>query len=152
MRVQAALRRLIPGVVVLLLSLTLCGWGMWTLQRNWSFVAAARSGNIGQVQADLDRGMDPNTVSQIGGITALRMAISGGHASTARLLLDRGADPTGGLDQAIVKGDSGLVKLLISRGANVNVRYVTGATPLRAAEETKNRGIIKLLKAAGARE
>lgn len=146
------MRRLLLPIGLPLLVVALLGYWLWTLQRNWGFVSAAEQGNVARVRADLDNGINPDVYSHIGGMTALRMAIFGGHADVVRLLLDRGANPTSGLSQAISKGRPDMVKMLIDKGAAVNLRYRYGGSPLRQAKETKNHDVIRLLVSAGARE
>lgn len=146
------MRRLLLPVGLPLLVVALLGYWLWTLQRNWGFVSAAEQGNVAQVRAGLDSGINADVYSHIGGMTALRMAIFGGHPDVVQLLLDRGANPTGGLSQAISKGRPDLVKMLIDKGAAVSIHYKAGGSPLRQAKGTKNHDVIRLLKSAGARE
>ncbi len=57
------------------------------------FWTAARNGKIEQVKSHLDAGMDPN-VRFPGGMTALSAACWRGHTEVAKLLMERGADPS----------------------------------------------------------
>jgi ankyrin repeat protein len=63
--------------------------------------------------------------------------VSGRHAEVVKLLLDRDPGPTGResalLDDAVLKGDAAMVRMLADRGANVNARSLGGSTPLHDA-------------------
>lgn len=59
---------------------------------NDEFFAAARRGDVAAVKAFLDKGGDVNTKNQYGA-TALSYAADKGHTELVRLLLERGADP-----------------------------------------------------------
>lgn len=125
---------------------------IYNMESQWVFVNAARQGNINKVRSDLNKGANPNGVSLIGGITPLRMAISGGHLDVIHLLLQHGADPTDGLHQAIVCNRLDLVQLLITKGANVNAKAGYNKSPLQTAKEYGNKQIVHLLEASGSRE
>jgi ankyrin repeat protein len=99
----------------------------------------------------LDRGMGPDTVSYIGGIRAISMAAYGGKTDVVRLLLERGANPTYGLPQAVMKNRADIVRLLLAHGADVQHWRDYQASPLQFAQECGNAEIVGLLKAAGAR-
>lgn len=59
---------------------------------NEEFFAAARKGDAAAVKAFLDKGVDVNAKSNYGA-TALSFACDKGHTEVVRLLLERGADP-----------------------------------------------------------
>jgi ankyrin repeat protein len=59
---------------------------------NDEFFAAARKGDVAAVKAFLDKGVDVNAKTQYGA-TALSYACDKGHTEVVRLLLERGADP-----------------------------------------------------------
>ena len=70
------------------------------------------------------------------GTTALVVAAHSGQAAVAQLLIGQGADVNdtragySALHAAVLRGDIGLVKSLLARGANPNVRLTKG-TPVR---------------------
>jgi ankyrin repeat protein len=87
---------------------------------------AAYKGRLDAVRLLLDRGADPNLVSDA---TPLINAAEGGHVDIVSLLLDRGANIdqiTQGRQNALIrasgKGHLEVVKLLVARGADVNAR------------------------------
>lgn len=99
------------------------------------------------------------------GVTPLGLAIGYGQVKTAQLLLDRGADvetmadhanPNGngntapGLEVAIVKNNRAMVKLLLERKANPNIKVYNGWTPLIAAAAAGQKELVELLLANGA--
>jgi quinoprotein dehydrogenase-associated probable ABC transporter substrate-binding protein len=59
--------------------------------------------------------------------------------------LAAGADPNEELDAALIANDPQRVKLLLSKGANVNKRDAQGYTPLTSAARQRYTDIIKLL-------
>jgi ankyrin repeat protein len=88
--------------------------------------AAAYKGRLDAVRLLLDRGADPNLVSDAG---PLINAAEGGHVDIVSLLLDRGAiidqivpGNQNALIRASGKGRMEVVKLLVARGADVNAR------------------------------
>src|SRR5688572_1391149 len=60
--------------------------------QNDEFFAAARKGDAAAVKAFLDKGTDVNAKTQYGA-TALAYACDKGHVEVVKLLLERGADP-----------------------------------------------------------
>jgi ankyrin repeat protein len=59
---------------------------------NEAFFAAARKGDVAAVKAFLDKGIDVNAKTHYGA-TALAYACDKGHTELVKLLLERGADP-----------------------------------------------------------
>jgi ankyrin repeat protein len=59
---------------------------------NEAFFAAARKGDVAAVKAFLDKGVDVNAKTQYGA-TALAYACDKGHTELVKLLLERGANP-----------------------------------------------------------
>ena len=116
--------------------------------------SAAYLGDVDQLARHLDDGADPGDRSS--GVDLLAWAAFGGAATTARLLLERGADAnTGALHFAAGGTRLELVRLLLEAGADVDRRDPgTGRTPLHAAVAAGPDGdapeIVKVLLAAGA--
>jgi len=96
---------------------------------------AARVGDVESARLLLKAGADAND-SQPDGVSALVLAAHSGHGNVGALLLEHGAEPnalTSGytaLHAAILRSDLNLVKALLARGANPNLRMTKG-TPLR---------------------
>jgi ankyrin repeat protein len=104
---------------------------------NTSIVLSAPE-NVALVKVLLDRGADTNA-RNINGETALLLAIRERCTDTVKLLLDKGADanvvaegasPGTPLTTAVTFGKVWLVKLLLAKGANVNLSDRTGCAPL----------------------
>jgi ankyrin repeat protein len=95
----------------------------------------ARVGDVESARLLLKAGADAND-SQPDGVSALVLAAHSGNGQVAALLLEHGADPNGfgsgytALHAAILRSDLNLVKALLARGANPDVRMTKG-TPMR---------------------
>ena len=69
------------------------------------------------------------------GASALVVAAHSGHGSFAQMLLERGADPNAAgagyaaLHAAVLRGDVGLVKALLAKGAKADKQDKNGWTP-----------------------
>jgi ankyrin repeat protein len=116
--------------------------------------AAAYLDDVEQLTRELDSGApldDPVT-----GVDLLFWAASGGASGTARLLLDRGAEPDGGaLSAAARRADLELVRVLVAAGADVDRRDPeTGRAPLHDAVAAGPDGaapaVVRALLEAGA--
>ena len=90
-------------------------------------MTAARTGTLPIVQAILDHGADVNAATAETRSTALMWALAAPHRDIARLLLDRGADPTRAttpgftpLMFAARNGDIEMADALIAAGVDVN--------------------------------
>ena len=96
---------------------------------------AARAGDEQSATLLLKAGADPND-SQPDGVTALVLAVHSANGGVAARLLEHGADPNAlssgytALHAAILRSDLNLVKALLGRGANPNLRMTKG-TPMR---------------------
>jgi ankyrin repeat protein len=116
--------------------------------------SAAYMDDAAELGRQLDGGLgltDPAT-----GVDLLWWAALGGAGTTAKLLLDRGADADGGALHAAAEGAwLGLVRMLLDAGADVNRRDPdTGRTPLHVAvaagPERDAPEIVRVLLDAGA--
>ena len=92
------------------------------------------------------------------GWTALMVAVASGDQATALDLMGRGADVNAktedgqtALMKAVEVGQAGIVELLIEKGADVNARDGKKQTALKIAKKRKNKEIVKMLQAAGAK-
>lgn len=118
------------------------------------FFQAIRRDDASTIQALVQRGMDPNTPNETG-ITAIHYAIqlesfraANALAAAPGLALDKsnehGETP---LMMAALKGQLGLVRQLLDRGAGVNK---TGWTALHYAAAGPDPALVKLLLDKGA--
>lgn len=64
--------------------------------------------------------------------------------------LQEGGDLDGELYNAVVGNDADRVRLLIGKGANVNMRHANGRSPLDAAAHGRHASLIEILADAGA--
>src|SRR5688572_1336842 len=100
---------------------------------------AARSGDVESASLLLDAGADANDRLP-DGTSALVFAAYCGSTDVGTLLLDKGADPNDAgigytaLHAAILKSDVRLVRALLARGADPNIR-MTKSTPKRRDSE-----------------
>jgi ankyrin repeat protein len=96
---------------------------------------AARVGDVESAKLLLKAGADAND-AQPDGTSALVLAAHSGNGGVAALLLEQGADPNAAgsgyaaLHAAVLRSDLTLVKALLARGANPNLRMTKG-TPMR---------------------
>ncbi|KAI0550624.1 hypothetical protein F4679DRAFT_542036 [Xylaria curta] len=120
--------------------------------------------------AIIEAGVDVNAIDRITGIPALHQHIASGSHDTAIALIKAGADPNVYKDSqtsiskaywasfsvqdnsskiplhlAIQKGDLDIVKALLNRGSQTNIRDSTGRTPLMYALEAQNLPVIEVL-------
>ena len=134
---------------------------------------AARHNDADSARLLLDAGAQVNEKAADGN-TPLVLAAMSGHGQFASFLLDRGADPNAAgagytaLHAAVLRADPALVKALLAKGANPNVRMTQGspvprqtyqfdlmaqdigATPYALAAKFVEPEILRILVAAGA--
>lgn len=132
---------------------------------------AAASGNEDIVESLVNSGEDINVIGP-NGETILGRAVTNGHVSITRLLLENGADPnTKTLDgwtecdrgsgetplvQAVIAGHVEIVTLLLEAGADTNVRNRNNMTALyvgvcsNGGDVIKAGSIVEMLLAKGA--
>jgi ankyrin repeat protein len=133
-----------PGVVPLLLE----------LGAPVDAASAAYMDDAAELGRQLDDGAE--LTDRASGVDLLTWAAYGGAGTTAKLLLDRGADADGGaLHAAARNARLELVRMLLEAGADVNRRdRHAGRTPLHAAVAAGPDGdapeIVRLLLTAGA--
>uniref|UniRef100_A0A8B9CLQ1 Ankyrin 2 n=1 Tax=Anser brachyrhynchus TaxID=132585 RepID=A0A8B9CLQ1_9AVES len=125
---------------------------------NFSFLRAARAGNLDKVVEYLKSGIDINTCNQ-NGLNALHLAAKEGHVGLVQELLERGS----AVDSATKKGNTALhiaslagqaevVKVLVKEGANINAQSQNGFTPLYMAAQENHIEVVKYLLENGANQ
>ncbi|MDM1348908.1 ankyrin repeat domain-containing protein [Myroides marinus] len=130
---------------------------------NSPFLYAGAEGNLEIVQLSLKHGADFTVFNRYNG-SALIPAAEKGHIDVVKLLVNYPGYPIDhvnrlgwtALMEAIVLSDGGflhtnIVDELIKGGVNVNIPDADGITPLQHAQKRNYQGMIKLLKAAGAK-
>lgn len=106
------------GGLTILVVVIIAGRALWTTSKDIALVQAARRNDIPGVRAELARGTRVDAKWK--GMTALGWAVYDGHADLVSLLLDRGANPTPALYQAVVTNRGDMVALLIRAGGNAD--------------------------------
>jgi ankyrin repeat protein len=122
--------------------------------RNSPLIVAAAGGYVDTVKLLLDHGAKVQPGGE-GAENALTAAAESGHIAVVVLLLDRGApmearNATYSTALLMATGQLEMMRLLIARGANVNVRNKYGNAPLNAAAYAGNAEAVQLLLAHGA--
>ncbi|MCS7474048.1 ankyrin repeat domain-containing protein [Myroides odoratimimus] len=130
---------------------------------NSPFLYAGAEGNLEIVQEALKYGADFTVFNRYNG-SALIPAAEKGHLEVVKLLVNYPNYPIDHVNrlgwtvlmEAIVLSNGGavhtsIVDELIKGGVNVNIPDADGITPLQHAQKRNYTGMVKLLKAAGAK-
>jgi len=123
---------------------------------NVALVEAAQKGDVDEVMALLNEGVDVNAVVRGDG-TALLVAARHGRTDLVRLLLDRGADANIGVEgdgnpliMAASRGHRDIVTMLLDRGADVNAAVPGDGNALIMAGRHGQLDLVTLLLDRGA--
>ena len=122
-----------------------------------AYLAAVERGDIRSAMAQLDAGVDIDSMTADGD-SALANAVYQGHGLLAAHLIERGADPNFANKQigdtvlmwAAVSGNLRITDLLLRSGANVNAENKMGYRALYRAASKGHVEIVKMLLVAGA--
>jgi len=104
-----------------------------------ALLIAARHGDVESARLLISAGADVNDTAP-DGTSVLVFAAHSGHGAFAIYLLDQGADPSAegsgysALHAAVLRRDIGLIRALLTRGANPNATLKRG-TPMRRASK-----------------
>lgn len=116
---------------------------------------AITNNDVASVRNWLKDGVDPNSQSEIEGVSVLSHAVGGGNLQIVRLLLDKGATPDGfpreaqsPLHWAVSTGKPEVARLLLEKGANPHVRDDAGHDVLEMAIRYDKPELVELLLAA----
>ena len=119
--------------------------------------AAAQKGNLEVVDCLLGMGCDPNCLGC--GVPPLHVACMFGNLAVVKRLLqaptidldiEGGPQKSSAVGICSQTGEEECLKLLIQKGANVNKKGVTGATPLHLGAWFGKKGCVNMLLEAGA--
>jgi len=148
---QSALKMIGAAVMAILVSASV-------LVSDVTVIEAARSGNLDEIRALVQKGADVNA-SEGDGMTALHWAAEGNHAEAASILLYAGArldarTRIGAYTPLLVAsrvGNAEVLEVLLEAGADVHYRTTTGEmTALHFAAAAGNPRAVELLLDHGA--
>jgi len=126
----------------------------YAVQEQRALIDAVAAGDRTQVEALLQKGVNPNGIPELWGRSALLQGVMRGDVELVRLLLDAGADPdlkSAGftpLGQAALRGHARIAELLLKAGANPDIKSNDGNTPLIAAASMNRVTVIQVLMRA----
>lgn len=119
-------------------------------QGQTALMAAAKSGDVQAVKALLSAGADAQAKDSTG-MSPLAAAVLAGQSEATGLLAERAAGTLDDVLQlAAVKGHTGVISVLIDRGANPLSTSADGRTPMMFAAEYGHMEAVKLLRQRGA--
>jgi ankyrin repeat protein len=132
-----------------------------TVSSRWGYpvsLYACWSGNPAVLELLLAHGANPNVDDE--GWSLLHYEIWAGDVRMAKVLLDKGANPNytavpgceSPLQLAAKLGRQAQVELLITRGADPNLKDDNGQTPLSLAKEKGYGEIVEFLRQHGAKD
>ena len=123
-----------------------------TGKSGWSLLHfASQGGNVAIIETTLSKGLDINIKDICGsGVTPLPVAIAFKNLEAVNYLLDKGADPfvankvsgVNSLHLATVQGDIEIIKAILSRGFDINIKCSEGLTSLMIAAFTKKVTVV----------
>ncbi|MBL4588131.1 ankyrin repeat domain-containing protein [Candidatus Babeliales bacterium] len=115
---------------------------------------AAEKGNIGEANALLAKGANPNLQNKDGN-TPLHLATVKGYNKVLSTLFENGANPNmqnkyGNvpLHFAVINEQTFSVNLFIKYGANLSIQNYSGVTPLEKAKQRLLKDIVRILEEA----
>jgi ankyrin repeat protein len=120
---------------------------------------AAALGKVDLLEKEVDQNSELVSAWSHDGFTLLHLAAFFGHEDAVRFLLDHDADvslvsrsPMGvtPLHSAVAGDHAAVARLLVERGADVNVRQRGGWTPLHSAAANGDRELVEFLLTRGA--
>lgn len=119
-----------------------------TGQSGWSLLHfASHGGNVAIIETILSKGLDIDIKDNYGqDVTPLAVAVLFKNLEALNCLLNKGADPfvennvssVNSLHLAAIGGDIDIIKAILSRGFDINIRSTEGLTSLMLAAYTKN--------------
>jgi len=142
----------IPALVLLAVGLLACA-GPAAADKNDDLLLAAFIGKVEDAERLLSEGADINVKATDDGATPLIIAVQRDHTGLVRLLLGRGAkvNVTDDMGQTAVMyaTNDAIARMLLEKGADVNVKDADGATLLMRAARQGRVDVVRLLLARG---
>ena len=130
------------------------------IKKTFTFHEAIVCGMIETVKDFLKDNQGVVNTYSADGFTPLSLAAFFERTEIAKLLLEKGADPTlhatnpskvNALHSAVARSNYELSKLLVDAGVNVNATQTQNVTPLHSAAHNGNLQLVKLLVENGAK-
>ena len=122
--------------------------------RDQVLLTAAKVGDVPLLRKLLDEGIDVNAINDNGN-TALHQPAAYAHAQSLRMMLRNGAlidsrTSSSGSTPLFYVAKVGLARILLDRGADINITNNFGITPLIVAAKSNREAIVQLLLKNGA--
>ena len=144
------IHNIIKAILIAAISFAIFGCGKGVISPS-DLIEYAKRGNIAKVKTAVDADKSLANLKRDDGVPLIAFAATNGHSDIVAYLLDMGAIDLGNsLHWAVEQEHLDVIKLLLNRKADVNLKGSLQQTPLHYTTQNQNPNIAELLIAAGA--